>query len=49
MSYHIGAVLRLQWHLMGRKRILKILKLGKIFRDLYSIRKSGSRKDSVSV
>lgn len=49
MSYHIGAVLRLHWHITGRKRVLKILKLGNVFRDLYSVRKPGSRQDSTSV
>lgn len=49
MSYQIGARLRLHWHLTGRKRFLKILKLGKVFRDLYNIRKRGSRKDFISV
>ena len=28
-SYHIGAVLNLHWCLIGRKIVLKILKLGK--------------------
>lgn len=49
MSYQIGAKLRLHCYLTGRKIILKILKLGKGFRDLHSIRKPGSRKDFISV
>ena len=40
-SYHIGAALSLHWCLLGRKIVLKILKLGKGFRDLDSITKTG--------
>lgn len=43
MSY-IGAVLKLHWHLIGRKIILQILKFGKGFRALDSIREPGSRR-----
>lgn len=32
-SYHIGAALSLHWCLIGRKIVLKILKLGKVFMD----------------
>lgn len=44
-SSHIGPVLSLHWHLIGRKRILKILKFGKGFRDVDSVREPGIRRD----
>lgn len=47
-SYHIGAALSLHWCLIGRKIVFKILKLGKVFRDLDSITKPGILKEILS-
>ena len=44
-SYYMGAGLSSHWCLIGRKRILKILKLGKGFRDLDSVTEPGIRRD----